>query len=94
MLDFANGDKYEGCFKVGREGGREGGEGESGRDDIHTHTHTHTDLPSLPPSLPQDGRMDGEGTLTYEEEKRKYVGGFKQGLKHGKGEYYFPNGSR
>jgi antitoxin component YwqK of YwqJK toxin-antitoxin module len=38
--------------------------------------------------------MDGEGTLTYEEEKRKYVGGFKQGLKHGKGEYYFPNGSR
>jgi antitoxin component YwqK of YwqJK toxin-antitoxin module len=38
--------------------------------------------------------MEGEGILTYEEEKRKYVGSFKKGLKHGEGEYYFPNGSR
>jgi hypothetical protein len=39
--------------------------------------------------------MHGEqGTLQYEEDKRKYVGGFKNGAKHGKGEYYFPNGSR
>ncbi len=39
--------------------------------------------------------MHGEsGTLQYEEDKRKYVGGFRNGAKHGKGEYYFPNGSR
>lgn len=39
--------------------------------------------------------MHGErGTLQYEEDKRKYVGGFKSGAKHGTGEYYFPNGSR
>lgn len=39
--------------------------------------------------------MHGErGTLQYDEDKRKYVGGFKNGAKHGQGEYYFPNGSR
>lgn len=38
--------------------------------------------------------MDGRGVFDYEEDKRKYVGEFKAGLKHGKGEYYFANGSR
>lgn len=38
--------------------------------------------------------MDGQGVFDYDEDKRKYQGGFRQGLKHGKGEYYFPNGSR
>ena len=45
-------------------------------------------------SSPQEGKMSGHGVLDYDEDKRKYVGGFLAGLKHGKGEYYFPNGSR
>jgi antitoxin component YwqK of YwqJK toxin-antitoxin module len=42
----------------------------------------------------QDGKIEGTGTFYYEEDKRKYVGHFRNGLKHGQGEYYFPNGSR
>jgi hypothetical protein len=38
--------------------------------------------------------MDGYGVLDYDEDKRKYQGHFRVGQKHGKGEYYFPNGSR
>lgn len=51
--------------------------------------------PPTPKIHDQDGKMHGDkGTLQYEEDKRRYVGGFRSGAKHGKGEYYFPNGSR
>jgi hypothetical protein len=39
----------------------------------------------------KNGKPDGRGTLTYKNNER-YKGEFLNGLKHGKGQYYYLKG--